>query len=141
RWRRATSASTGTALVVGAVTGLMCIAAGLLLPNPVGPMFVAPGIGLPSLALQDSWRFAFFACGRGTSAFINDLFWTVLLVLVLVVMHVNGDGTAVRSMLACGGTATLAAVLGAVQARVLPRPLRSQWWLRSHRQLSVRYLV
>jgi O-antigen/teichoic acid export membrane protein len=112
-----------------------------MLPDSVGPVFVALGFGLPGLALQDSWRFAFFACGRGTSAFINDLFWTVLLVLVLVVMHVNGDGTAVRSMLAFGGTATLAAVLGAVQARLLPRPLRSQWWLRSHRQLSVRYLV
>jgi O-antigen/teichoic acid export membrane protein len=141
RWRRATSAAAGTALGVGIVVGAVCIVVGLVLPDSVGPVFVALGFGLPGLALQDSWRFAFFACGRGTSAFINDLFWTVLLVLALVVMHVNGDGTAVRSMLAFGGTATLAAVLGAVQARVLPRPLRSQWWLRSHRQLSVRYLV
>ena len=141
RWRRATSAAAGTALGVGIVVGAVCIVVGLVLPDSVGPVFVALGFGLPGLALQDSWRFAFFACGRGTSAFINDLFWTVLLVLVLVVMYVNGDGTAVRSMLAFGATATLAAVLGAVQARVLPRPLRSLWWLRSHRQLSVRYLV
>ena len=84
RWRRATSAATGTALVVGVAVGVLCVVAGLLLPDPVGPAFVALGIGLPGLALQDSWRFAFFACGRGSSAFINDLFWTVLLVLALV---------------------------------------------------------
>ena len=141
RWRRATSAATGTALIVGVVAGAVCIVVGLLLPNPVGPVFVALGIGLPGLVLQDSWRFTFFASGRGLSAFINDLFWTVLLVLALVVLHSTGDGSAARCLLVFGGTAALAAVLGAVQARVLPRPARVVWWLRSHYQISVRYLV
>jgi O-antigen/teichoic acid export membrane protein len=141
RWRRATSAATGTALIVGVVAGAVCIIVGLLLPNPVGPVFVALGIGLPGLVLQDSWRFTFFASGRGLSAFINDLFWTVLLVLALVVLHSTGDGSAARCLLVFGGTAALAAVLGAFQARVLPRPVRVVWWLRSHYQISVRYLV
>ena len=90
-WRRATSAASGTALVVGVGVGILCIFAGLLLPDPLGPAFVALGIGLPGLALQDSWRFAFFACGRGASAFINDLVWGVLLVLALVV-HARPSG-------------------------------------------------
>jgi O-antigen/teichoic acid export membrane protein len=141
RWRRATSAATGTALVVGVTLGVVCIVVGLLLPNPVGPVFVALGVGLPGLALQDSWRFAFFARGRGSSAFINDLVWTVLLVLALVVLHSRGDGSAAACFLAFGGTATLAAVMGAVQASILPRPTRVGEWLRIHRQLSVRYLV
>jgi O-antigen/teichoic acid export membrane protein len=141
RWRRATSAATGTALIVGVVAGAVCIIVGLLLPNPVGPVFLALGIGLPGLVLQDSWRFTFFASGRGLSAFINDLFWTVLLVLALVVLHSKGDGSAARCLLVFGGTAALAAVLGAVQARVLPRPVRVVWWLRSHYQISVRYLM
>ena len=97
RWRRATSAATGTALVVGVAAGVLCIVAGLLLPDPVGPAFVALGIGLPGLALQDSWRFAFFARGRGSSAFINDLFWTVLLVLALVLMHGRADSCSTLS--------------------------------------------
>ena len=50
RWRRATSAATGTALVVGVGVGVLCIVAGLLLPDPLGPAFVALGIGLPGLA-------------------------------------------------------------------------------------------
>ena len=141
RWRRATSAATGTAIVVGVAAGVVCIGAGLLLPDPVGPVFVALGVGLPVLTLQDSWRFAFFACGRGSASFINDLFWTVLLVLVLVVLHAREDGSAARCLLAFGATAALAAALGAIQARVLPRPIRAVWWLRVHHQISVRYLV
>jgi O-antigen/teichoic acid export membrane protein len=139
-WRRATAAASGTALVVGVGVGIFCIAAGLLLPDPLGPAFVALGIGLPGLALQDSWRFAFFAAGRGASAFINDLVWGVLLVLALVVMHGRADSAA-HCLLAFGGTATLAALLGMVQARALPRPLRAVGWLRTHHELSVRYLV
>lgn len=141
RWRRATSAATGTALLVGVLAGVICIVAGLLLPDPIGPVFVALGIGLPALVLQDSWRFTFFASGRGLSAFINDLVWTVLLVLALLVLYRSGDGSAARCLLAFGGTAALAAVLGAAQARVLPRPHRVVRWLRAHRQISVRYLV
>ncbi len=140
RWRRATSAATGTALVVGVAAGALCVVAGLLLPDSVGPAFVALGIGLPGLALQDSWRFAFFARGRGSSAFLNDLFWTVLLVLALVLMHGRANSAA-HCLLAFGGTATIAALLGMVQARVLPRPFRALGWLRTHHELSVRYLV
>jgi O-antigen/teichoic acid export membrane protein len=141
RWRLATSSASGTALAVGLVVGALCVVAGLLLPDPLGPVYLALGVGLPGLVLQDSWRFAFFASGRGASAFANDLFWSVLLVLALIVMHYRGDGSAVRCLLAFGATATLAAVLGSIQARVLPRPLRALLWLRAHRNLSVRYFL
>ena len=141
RWRRATSEATATALVVGVAAGAVSVVAGLLLPDPVGPVFVALGVGLPGLALQDSYRFAFFAIGRGLSAFINDLLWTVLLVLVLFALNSRGDGSAARCLLAFGGTATIAALFGAVQASVLPRLTRVAAWLRAHHQLSVRYLA
>jgi O-antigen/teichoic acid export membrane protein len=140
-WRGATSAATGTALVVGLAVGAVCIIAGLLGPDPVGPVFVALGVGLPGLALQDSWRFAFYARGRGSYAFVNDLFWTVLLLLTLVALNSRGDNSAARCLLAFGGTASLAAVLGAVQASVLPRPTRAVAWLRANRDLSFRYLA
>ena len=138
-WRpiRCSSATAATCIVAGAARrrrppgprsssawwpAPCASSAGLLLPDPVGPVFVALGVGLPGLALQDSWRFAFFAHGRGSSAFVNDLFWTVLLVLALVALDSRGDGSAARCLLAFGGTATLAAVLGAVQARRPPTP-------------------
>ena len=141
RWRQATSSVTGTALSVGLAVGLVCVLAGLALPDPLGPVFVALGIGLPGIILQDSYRFAFFACGRGSYAFVNDLFWSVLLVGVLIALHFGGHIDGSRCMLAFGVTATLAAGLGALQARAIPRPDRSAEWLRTHRHLSLRYLV
>ena len=140
-WRNATAAASGTALVVGVATGFLCILAGLLLPDPVGPVFVALGVGLPGLALQDSWRFAFFARGRGSAAFINDLFWTVLLFGALFAVHSFARDSAWECVLVFGGTATLAALLGMLQARTLPRPFRALQWLRDHHELSVRYLI
>ena len=136
------SAATGTALVVGVAVGVLCVVAGLLLPDPVGPVFIALGIGLPGLALQDSWRFAFFACGRGSSAFINDLFWTVLLVPGLsFVVHGRGDSAVPLS-------ARLRRQLPRSQPcwewfRHAPCPAHSAGWNGSvtHHELSVRYLI
>lgn len=141
RWRRATSSAAGTALTVGVLTGAVCIVAGLALPDPVGPAFVALGVGLPGLAVQDSWRFAFFAAGRGAQAFANDLLWTVLLVVTLVVMHLRGGGSAVQCLVAFGVTATLAAAMGGFQARTVPRWRLARPWLVAHSSLSLRYLV
>jgi O-antigen/teichoic acid export membrane protein len=141
RWRRATSEATGTALTVGIGAGAICTSAGLLLPDPIGPVFVALGVGLPGLTLQDSWRFAFFARGRGSAAFINDLLWTVLLVLALLVVNSRGNGSAAVCLIIWGGTATLAAIFGSFQASVLPRLTRVTVWLRVHSDLSVRYLA
>lgn len=141
RWRHATSSAAGTALAVGAAAGGACIAAGIFLPHPVGLLFITLGIGLPGLMLQDSWRFAFFATGRGRSAFLNDLFWAVLLILVLLVLHVRAAGSPARCLLAFGATAAVAAALGGLQARVVPRPQHAREWLRTHSGLSARYLV
>ncbi|MGI3780727.1 MAG: hypothetical protein ACRYG2_08105 [Janthinobacterium lividum] len=139
-WRRATAAATGTALAVGVVGGVLCVAAGLLLPPTTGGGFLVLGLGLPGLMLQDSFRFAFFACGRGRAAFANDLVWTILLVATLAVLLVSGAGTPAICLLVFGGTASAAAVVGALQAHVVPRPVRIRSWLRTHRSLSFRYL-
>lgn len=139
-WRRATGAASGTALTVGVVGGALCVAAGLLLPHGIGGGFLVLGLGLPGLMVQDSFRFAFFACGRGRTAFTNDLVWTILLVATLAVLVVTGTGTPEICLLVFGATASAAAVVGALQARVVPRPLRIRSWLRTHRSLSFRYL-
>lgn len=140
-WRRATAAATGTALTVGVAGGVLCVVAGLLLPPGIGRGFLVIGLGLPGLMLQDSFRFAFFASGRGHAAFTNDMVWTLLLVGSLGALYLTGAGTSAICLLVFGATATLAAVVGAFQARVLPRPVRIGSWLRTHRALSFRYLL
>jgi O-antigen/teichoic acid export membrane protein len=140
-WRRATGAATGTAVGVGLTCGLLSAGAGLLLPAPVGPAFLALAAVLPGLMLLDSWRFAYFSCGRGRAAFAVDLGWTVLLLITLAPLHIVGGVTAARAVLAWGVTATLAGLLAAVRGGVRPRLGAVPSWLRRHRDLAGRYFA
>lgn len=143
-WRPAVSAATGVALVVGVVTGLVSLAVGLTMSavstSEVGDAFVALAIGLPGLVLQDSWRYAFFSSGRGAQAFVNDSVWAVLLVGGLLAHGTQGM-TVERVMLFFGGTATIAAAVGLVQAGLVPAPRQALAWLREHQSLGPRYLT
>ena len=141
RWREAVAASSGLALLTGLGSGALCVIAGLLMSGSLATAFIAIGVGLPGLMLQDSWRFAFFAAGRGLAAVANDVVWTVLLCLAIVLVHFWAGKTLLDCVLAFGGTATIAALVGVAQAKVLPRPGRASAWLREHRHLSVRYLI
>jgi O-antigen/teichoic acid export membrane protein len=141
RWRQAARDAAGTAVLVGVLVGAVCVVIGLSLPGPAGDAFLALGLGLPGLALQDALRFAFFAHGRGASALLNDVVWTVLLLTTVTWFFVTGHATARSAMLAFGATASVAALFGLAQARLLPQPAHALRWLRTHRDLASRYLL
>ena len=141
-WRRAVANCTGTATVVGLLACLCALAAAAALHGTARAAFLALGLTLPGLLLQDSWRFAFFALGRGSQAFLNDLVWAAA----------HGS----RPMLAAAGpvtrtcsgsssrgapSATVGAAIGPLQARVLPRLSGACEWLSQHRDLGPRYLA
>lgn len=138
-WREAVGQSSGTALVLGTAGGLVGVAVGALLGGSLGHAFIAMGIVLPALLLQDSWRFAFFAVGRGQYAFVNDVVWACALVPSMVWAAHNG--TVSGFVLAWGGSSAVAAALGALQVRIMPRPLAVRTWIRRHRDLGSRYLI
>jgi len=138
-WRAGARQATGTAVVVGTAAGVACALVGLLLPRSIGPAFVALGVVLPAMLLQDSWRFAFFAAGRGSRAFLNDVCWTIALVPALI--WVRGSNSAGPFLAAWGGSAAVAAAFGALQAGFLPHPAQCRSWLRNHRELGWRYLT
>jgi O-antigen/teichoic acid export membrane protein/glycosyltransferase involved in cell wall biosynthesis len=140
-WRRAVGSSTGMATAVGLVAGACCVVAGLLLAGATGAALLALGVTLPGLLLQDSWRFAFFSAGRGGQAFANDLVWGLSLIPMLVAIVASGPPGVAWFILAWGGSATLAAVIGGMQARLLPRLFQARSWLRQHRDLASRYLA
>ncbi|GAA2789496.1 hypothetical protein [Kribbella solani] len=141
----AVAASSGVALLVGVVGGLLCVLIGLLLKqqtpgSEAGAAFVALGIVLPGLTLQDSWRSAFFAAGEGAKTFVNDAVWTVLMLTALFVGRFLDFGIT-AALLAFGGTAALAGIYGIRQAGVMPRPAAALGWLRKHSDLGPRFLV
>ncbi|EFL27762.1 putative integral membrane protein [Streptomyces himastatinicus ATCC 53653] len=138
-WRGAVARSTGTALGVGAAIGAACLVTGLTVGGRLGPAFVALGVMLPGLLLQDAWRFSFFAAGTGRKAFLNDVVWGVALVpAMLVAARV---GTVAAFVLAWGASATVAAAYGYLQSGIRPRVAKARGWLREQRDLGYRYLV
>ena len=140
-WRRATAGSTGTALLMGLATGTCALTAGLLIGGTTGLAFVALGLTLPGLMLQDSWRYAFFALGREHQAFINDAVWAAVQIPLIVSLRVTGHANVFWFVLAWGIAATVAAAIGPLQAGVMPNLAGSARWLSQHRDLGPRYLA
>jgi O-antigen/teichoic acid export membrane protein len=140
-WRRAAAGCAGTALVVGLASGACAFVAGSLVGGTTGLAFVALGLTLPGLLLQDSWRYSFFALGRGHQAFINDTIWAVILLPALALVMMSGHVNVFWFVLAWGGAAAVGAGIGAVQARVVPNLVGATEWLWRHRDLGPRYLA
>jgi O-antigen/teichoic acid export membrane protein len=135
-WQDAVRSATGSVLVLATVMGIACATTGLFVAGPLRGALVALGICLPALLLQDSWRFAFFASGQKFQAVINDLVWAVaLLVLFIAVALSTFDGVG-WFVAAWGGSAAIASVFGAYQARLIPKPSAALSWWTKHRDLS-----
>jgi O-antigen/teichoic acid export membrane protein len=140
-WRRAVTSCTGTALAVGLLAGAGMLGAAALLHGTSRVAFLAIGLTMPGLMLQDSWRYAFFALGRGSQAFLNDIVWALVMVPGLLYLHASGNENVFWFILVWGSAATVAAAVGPLQARVIPR-LPDAWkWVSQHRDLAFRYLT
>ena len=139
-WRKGTALATGGALGIGVFAGACSVTLGAMIGGRAGDTFLILGCTLPGLLLQDSWRYAFFARGTGGRAFANDLAWALLLLPALAAL-VAGDYSEIRLfLLAWGGSATVAAVLGMFQSAIAPKPLGLARWWQEHRDLVPRYL-
>jgi O-antigen/teichoic acid export membrane protein len=140
-WRRAAASSSGTAATVGLAAGAATLAAAGLLSGTAREGFFALALTLPALLLQDSWRYAFFAAGRGGSAFVNDMIWAALLLPGLLALRASGHASVFWYVFVWGAAAAVAAAAGPVQARLLPRPGSAWRWVSQHRDLAPRYLA
>jgi O-antigen/teichoic acid export membrane protein len=140
-WRRAVASCTGTAAAVGLAAGVCVLGAATLLGGATRLAFLALGLTLPGLLLQDSWRFAFFALGRGSQAFLNDTVWAAALLPALVFLRVTGHANVFWFVFAWGAAAAVGAAVGPLQARVVPRLSGVRGWLSRQRDLGPRYLV
>jgi O-antigen/teichoic acid export membrane protein len=140
RWRAGLAGAAGMALTVGVISGLGCLLAGLLLPGILRGAFIALGLTMPGLLLQDSYRLSFFAAARGGRAVLNDLIWAAAQFLGFALLFALHRLTVTTLVLTWGGAATVAAIAGGLQAGVAPRPSQVVAWLREHHDLAPRYL-
>ena len=140
-WRQAVASCTGTATIVGLVTGTFVLGAASLFGGTIREGFLALGLTLPVLLLQDSWRYAFFALGRGSRALLNDVIWGVTLLPALALLGATHHVNVFSCVLVWGATAGIAAAVGPFQAGVIPRPTHAWGWIAQHRDLGFRYLA
>ncbi len=103
--------------------------------------FLALGLTLPALMLQDSWRYSFFALGKGAQAFLNDTIWAVTLIPTLVLLKASGHASVFWFVFAWGMGGAVGAAVGPLQARVMPRLFGGWRWIRQHRELGLRYML
>jgi O-antigen/teichoic acid export membrane protein len=138
---RARASVAGVALLTGIAFLAMALVLSQMLPEEYRFLVVCLGAVLPGLLVQDSTRNILFAAGRGRAAFNNDLLWAVLMVPAFGTVFVSGSVSAANLVLAWGVAATLAAVAGCYQCRVVPGIGLVRSWLDSQRGLWPRYLV
>lgn len=139
-WRRGTAAALGTSAGVGclAAFGLILIGGGI--GGTTGVAVLALAATLPGLLMQDAWRLAFFAAGRGRDAFLNDLAWAVFLLPAFALAAISG-ASLFAITLSWGLAASAAALVGVAQARLVPRPDHALGWWREHYDLAPRFLL
>jgi capsular polysaccharide biosynthesis protein/O-antigen/teichoic acid export membrane protein len=140
-WRRAVASCTGTAAAVGLASGACVLVAATVLHGTTRGAFLALGLTLPGLLLQDSWRYSFFALGRGSRAFLNDMVWALALLPALALLRVTGHEDVFWFVLAWGSSAAVAAAVGPFQAQVIPKLSGTRAWLSRHRDLGSRYFA
>jgi O-antigen/teichoic acid export membrane protein len=140
-WRRAVASCTGTATVVGLAAGICVLVVAAGLGGTTRAAFLALGLTLPGLMLQDSWRYSFFALGRGSQAFLNDMVWAATLLPALFLLQIAGLANVFWFVLAWGTAAAVAAAVGPLQARVVPKLSGTREWVSRHRDLGPRYVA
>lgn len=136
RFKNAAQRSAGTAVVLGAVLGAATAVVGVLAGGTTGDCMIAVGVSMPALLTQDAWRYIFFAQRRPAAAALNDAIWG-LFQLGLIALALENSVRDVRWLLGAWGLAAfLSAILGAIQSRLVPKPLKAASWWRENRDLS-----
>lgn len=137
--RRILADAAASALVFGAVLGAICALAGLFTPGPIGDLLPVLALILPGLFLQDLWRFALFAERLPRAACINDLVWGVGSTAAVIALAHSSYDTVGWFLAGWGAAGAIAAAVGAVQLKVVPRFRGARTWIPDHASLGVRF--
>lgn len=140
RFRRAVTRSTGSAFVVGALSGVVVVAIGVVLGGPDRDALVPLGILLVPLLVQDAYRHAFIAGGRADRAVENEIVWAIGQVIgFAIVLLAPGSPPLWALVAAWAGGAALAALTAAIRLRCTPAPHLARRWWAEHRDVAPRF--
>lgn len=133
-------AALGGALLLGLMASAVAAAGWFLFDGAFGSALAALTFTLPGLLLQDTFRYLFVAEGRPPAAFANDAVWAGAQIVLVGGVVIADEVTTFTIVLTWGLAATVATVVGFVQARCLPDLRAASSWFRKNRELWPRYL-
>ena len=137
----AAAKATGLALLLGILSGALCLILGFVFPPPLSGGFIGLATALPGLLLQDALRYVLFTARRGHLAILNDLVWTVVLVPLIAIVVLSGNASVFSLVVCWGAGAAAAALVGILRAGVIPRvPEAISWW-REHWDITPGFLM
>lgn len=140
-WRAASGAAGGVALVLGVVVGVALLVIGSLVPGVTGDTMIVLGVLFPGISVQDYLRYTALAAGRPGAALANDV-TQIVVQFVLVAVLLAAGATATWEFIAAWGIgAHVAAVVGMIMLRDVPRPLQFVRWFREHGDMAGKYAL
>lgn len=140
RRRAAQRAVIGGAILVGFLSAAAFGIAASIFEGTTRNTLLAFAVAMPGLLLQDAWRFIFIGSGRPAAAALNDLVWALCQVGFVAAVIGTGTSGVAMLVLAWGGAASIAALVGFVQAHLWPDHSGALAWLRRHWDLGGPFL-
>ncbi|MGQ0844961.1 MAG: hypothetical protein ACT4QF_12575 [Sporichthyaceae bacterium] len=135
--RIATSRSAGAAAGIGFALAAVCAAISTVLPGAAAAIVLGAGLAMPTLLVQDAWRYAFFTAGRPWAAVVNDGACLVAIAALLIGAGVLADPGPGLLLGLWGLGLGAGTVLGCWQLKVFPDFARGPRMLRQHRDLGL----
>jgi hypothetical protein len=132
--------AAGAGLVVGVLSGLLSLGIGLAATGSVGSSFLALGLVLPGLLLQDALKIVLIGRGQALRAFLNDLLWILTLFAAGSALLAHDRDSVANLILVWGGSAALASLCGLGQAGLVPSPAMFRRWWTENRSLAAPFL-
>jgi O-antigen/teichoic acid export membrane protein len=138
---RGAGKATGLAVLLGILSGAMCLILGFVFPPPLSGGFFGLAVALPGLLLQDALRFVLFTERRGHLAILNDLVWTVVLVPLIAIVVVSGTASVFSLVVCWGAGAAAAAIVGTIRTGVVPQVQEAISWWSEHWDITPGFLM
>lgn len=132
----AVRSALGSAVIMGVLSGLAVIAAGIIMGADGGDALIALGACLPLLLAQDICRMAFFSSGKPRDAAIIDALWSVIVFGALAVVLAAGIHNTWLPIAIWGAGAGIAALVGFFLLKCVPRLSGAAEWAWKQRKLT-----
>lgn len=134
--RTAAASAVGASFSLAALMGAALAVVALPLSDTVTAALLALAGVLPALLVQDAWRFVFFAAGSPRMAAVNDACRIVVMLLLVGGLTASDVDEAWLYVCAWGASGAGGALLGCLQARIVPRIMALPSWWSKHKDLS-----